>query len=346
MDNKIDIKSLKINELKELVESLGEKAFRAKQIYEWLHKKQVNTFLEMTNISKNLVDKLDEKCIINEFKIEDCLSSKDGTKKLLFRLYDNQVIESVFMKYKHGNSVCISSQAGCKMGCKFCASTIGGLKRNLTPSEMLEQIYNIEKYTEEKVSNVVIMGTGEPFDNYDNVMTFLKIITSKEGRNIGQRNITISTCGLVDRIIDFAREKTQINLAISLHAPNDSIRKKIMPIVNKYSYSELINSCKEYIRITNRRITFEYSLINGVNDSKENAKELAKNLKGMLCHVNLIPVNEVKEKSYIRSNEENIHIFKSILENNNINVTIRRSLGKDIDAACGQLRRKYMDETM
>lgn len=343
--NKIDIKSLKLEELIKYIESIGEKKFRAKQIYEWLHNKQVLYFQEMTNISKSLITKLESNCYIAKFQAVEVLSSKnDETKKYLFKLNDKQVIETVFMVYKHGNSVCISSQAGCKMGCNFCASTIGGLIRNLTTSEMLEQVYHIERESKSSVSNIVIMGTGEPFDNYENLINFLRIITAEEGRNLGQRNITISTCGLVDKIIDFSKENIQANLAISLHAPNDTIRQEIMPIAKKYSYEQLLDSCKEYIDKTNRRITFEYSLIGGVNDSRNNALELASKLKGMLCHVNLIPVNQVDERKYSKSTDTDIHIFKNILENNKINVTIRRALGTDIDAACGQLRRKYLED--
>lgn len=338
----MDIKSMDLEELTAFIASIEEKKFRAEQIYTWLHQKGKTSFDEMTNLSKDLIGKLKENSAIIQIDQLDCLSSKvDGTKKYLFELEDNQVIESVFMQYKHGNSVCISSQAGCKMGCKFCASTIGGLVRNLKPSEMLEQIYAIERYTGEAISNIVIMGTGEPFDNYDNLMKFIKIINSKEGRNIGQRNITVSTCGIVPRIYDFADESLGVNLAISLHGPSDEVREQLMPIVNQYSYEELLASCKYYINKTNRRITFEYALVKGVNDHKDDAYLLARKLKGLLCHVNLIPMNKVEGRVFEKSDESIIKEFKRILDNKKITTTIRRSLGEEVNAACGQLRRTH-----
>lgn len=342
MINKLDIKSMTLEDLSQYIEDLNEKKFRAKQIYSWLHSKQVDSFDEMSNISNSLRNKLKETSYITELKEVTKLESKDGTIKYLFELDDENVIESVFMKYKHGNSVCISSQVGCKMGCNFCASTIGGLVRQLSASEMLEQIYKIQKLSGEKVTNVVIMGTGEPLDNYDALINFIRIITSSEGLNISQRNITVSTCGIIDKINKLAEENFKITLAISLHAPNNNIRKKIMPVAAKYDYNDLINACKHYVDSTKRRITFEYSLIKDVNDSKECARELSKVLKGLLCHVNLIPVNTIEERNYSHSNNDTIQAFKKTLENNNINVTIRRELGSDIDAACGQLRRKHM----
>lgn len=342
MINKLDIKSMTLEDLSQYIEGLNEKKFRAKQIYSWLHSKQVDSFDEMSNISNSLRNKLKETSYITELKEVTKLESKDGTIKYLFELDDENVIESVFMKYKHGNSVCISSQVGCKMGCNFCASTIGGLVRQLSASEMLEQIYKIQKLSGEKVTNVVIMGTGEPLDNYDALINFIRIITSSEGLNISQRNITVSTCGIIDKINKLAEENFKITLAISLHAPNNNIRKKIMPVAAKYEYNDLINACKHYVDSTKRRITFEYSLIKDVNDSKECARELSKVLKGLLCHVNLIPVNTIEERNYSHSNNDTIQAFKKTLENNNINVTIRRELGSDIDAACGQLRRKHM----
>lgn len=342
MNRLVDIKSLDLNELTSLILSMDEKKFRASQIYAWLHQKGITSFHEMTNLSKSLISKLVENCSITQIDQLDCLTSKeDGTMKFLFELEDNQVIESVFMQYKHGNSVCISSQAGCKMGCKFCASTIGGLVRNLKASEMLDQIYAIERFSGETVSNIVIMGTGEPFDNYDNVMKFIKIINSKEGRNIGQRNITVSTCGIVPRIYDFADEGTGVNLAISLHGANDEVREQLMPIVHQYSYEELMASCQYYIKQTNRRITFEYALVKGVNDSKDDAFLLARKLKGLLCHVNLIPINKVEGRAFEKSNEQAIKDFKRILDNKKITTTIRRSLGDEVNAACGQLRRTH-----
>lgn len=338
-----DIKSLELEELILQIENIGEKKFRAKQIYEWLHKKLCDNFDEMTNISKDLKQKLKENFEIHSVELVDKLVSKnDETSKFLFKLYDGNIIESVLMKYKHGNSVCISSQAGCRMGCKFCASTLDGLARNLFVSEMLSQIYYIQKYSGEKVSNVVVMGSGEPFDNYENLLKFINIITSDDGLNISARNITVSTCGIVEKIKELADKKLQLTLAISLHAPNDEIRKKIMPIANKYSIDEILNACKYYFDTTKRRITFEYSLIKGVNDSEENAIQLGKKLKGMNCHVNLIPVNSIKERDFTHSNIKYIQNFKNILEKFKINATIRREMGADIDAACGQLRKKYL----
>lgn len=345
MSRLMDIKSLDLDELNEFILSIDEKKYRGSQIYTWLHQKGANSFLEMTNLSKELITKLTETCSIVKVEQLDCLISKeDGTKKFLFELEDDQVIESVFMSYKYGNSVCISSQVGCKMGCKFCASTIGGLVRNLKPSEMLEQIYAIEKNSGEKINNIVVMGTGEPFDNYDNLMKFIKIINSKEGRNIGQRNITVSTCGIVPRIYDFADENTGVNLAISLHSAGDDIREKLMPIVHQFTYEELMASCQYYTKTTNRRITFEYSLVKGINDSKDDAYLLARKLKGMLCHVNLIPMNKVEGRPFEKSDEDTTKNFKRILESKKITTTIRRALGEEVDAACGQLRRSHAEK--
>lgn len=341
MDKK-DIKSMNLDELKKDMEGLGEKAFRAIQIYEWIHVKLVQSFDEMTNISEKLKEKLRENYSFTTLEIVDKqVSAIDGTAKYLFRLRDGNLIESVLMKYKHGNSVCISSQAGCRMGCKFCASTIAGLKRNLTPSEMLEQIYRIQKESGERVSNVVVMGTGEPFDNYDNLIRFLKLLTDDKGLHISARNITVSTCGIVPRIKEFADENMQITLAISLHAPNNEKRKKMMPIANKYSIEELMEACRYFFQKTGRRITFEYSLADGVNDSEQDAKELIALVKGMNCHVNLIPINPVEELEFQGSAKKVAEKFKNKLEKSRINVTIRREMGRDIDGACGQLRRKF-----
>ncbi|MBQ4529467.1 MAG: 23S rRNA (adenine(2503)-C(2))-methyltransferase RlmN [Lachnospiraceae bacterium] len=341
MDKK-DIKSMNLNELKEEIATLGEKPFRAKQIYEWIHVKLVDDLEEMTNISEKLRTRLKEEYEFTTLEIVDKqVSKQDGTAKYLFRLKDGNLIESVLMKYKHGNSVCISSQAGCRMGCKFCASTIAGLKRNLLPSEMLEQIYRIQKESGERVSNVVVMGTGEPFDNYDNLVRFLKILTNENGLNISGRNITVSTCGLVTKIREFAEENMQVTLAISLHAPNDEKRKSMMPIANKYSISELLEACQYFFEKTGRRITFEYSLAQGVNDSEEDARELIQLVKGMNCHVNLIPINPVEELEFEGSAKKVAEKFKNKLEKSRINVTIRREMGRDIDGACGQLRRRY-----
>lgn len=341
---KSDIKSLNIKELQELLENMGEKKFRAKQIYEWLHVKLAEDFDEMTNISKDLKLKLRENCYITALEPVEVLTSKiDGTQKYLFRLSDGNVIESVLMKYKFGNSVCISTQVGCRMGCRFCASTIGGLERCLTVSEMLDEIYHIQKITGKRVSNVVLMGTGEPLDNYDNVLKFVKMLTDENGLHISQRNITISTCGLADNILRLADEELQITLALSLHAADDGTRKELMPVANKYSIEEVLDACRYYFNKTGRRVTFEYSLVSGVNDTPEHAKRLAQLLKSMHGHVNLIPVNPVKERNYRQSDRKSVMDFKNMLEKYRINVTIRREMGRDINGACGQLRKSYMD---
>ncbi|WP_167956916.1 23S rRNA (adenine(2503)-C(2))-methyltransferase RlmN [Anaerosporobacter faecicola] len=342
---KQDLKSMNFEQVKEVMNQLGEKAFRSKQIYEWMHQKLVNDFEEMTNLSKPLRDRLRENFTLTSLRVVDKReSAKDGTCKFLFELSDNRVIESVLMKYKHGNSVCISSQVGCRMGCRFCASTLGGLERNLTPAEMLDQIYKIQKISGERVSNVVVMGTGEPLDNYDNLNRFIELLTDENGLNISQRNITVSTCGLVPRIRELADQQLQITLAISLHAPNDTIRREIMPIANRYSIKEIIDAVTYYYQKTGRRITFEYSLVEGVNDKEEHAKELIHVIRGLNCHVNLIPVNPIKERDFKQTQMHFVQNFKNILEKNRINVTIRREMGADIDAACGQLRKSYMDE--
>ena len=331
---KIDIKSLNYDELADYIVSIGEKKFRAAQLYSWMHEKLACSYDEMTNIS----DKL--KKVLKENTLYTCLepvrvqeSQIDGTKKYLFRLYDGNLIESVFMRYHHGNSVCISSQVGCKMGCRFCASTLNGCVRNLEPSEMLDQIYRIQSLTGERVSNIVIMGSGEPMDNYDNVVKFLGLINSDKGLNISQRNITVSTCGLVPRIKQLAELKLQITLAISLHAPNDELRKTMMPIAYTYSIEQIMDACRYYLSQTARRISFEYSLVKGVNDSPECARQLIKLVHGMNCHINLIPVNPIKERDYEQSEKNSIHNFKEILEKAGVNVTIRREMGRDIDGA-------------
>ena len=344
MMDKTDIRSLTYEELKDEVVSMGEKPFRAKQIFTWLHGRRVNGFEDMTDLSKTFRAELEEKYYISRPKIVNRLVSKeDNTIKYLFDVGDGVLIESVFMSYSYGNAVCVSSQAGCRMGCSFCASTVDGLERNLLPGEIAGQIYGIIEDTGKKVSNIVIMGSGEPLDNYDNVIDFLNIINSDMGIGIGMRHITLSTCGLVDRIYDLMELKLQITLAISLHAPNDEIRRRIMPVAKKYSIEEVIKAAKIYADTTKRRVTYEYSLIKGVNDSRENAAELASRLHGSMCHVNLIPVNDVKENNYIRSSEDSIKAFASVLEDNSIEVTVRRKLGSDINAACGQLRKSYKD---
>ncbi len=342
----LDIKSLYEEELKEKMISLGEKPFKAKQLYEWLHKKTVGSYDEMTNISNILKDKLKKQEPLTRLEVVQVQTSKiDGTQKYLFRLADGNVIESVWMKYKHGNSVCISSQVGCRMGCRFCASTIGGLTRNLLPSEMLDQIYRIQELTQERVSNVVVMGSGEPMDNYDNLIRFVKLLSDEKGQNISQRNITVSTCGIVPKIYQLAEEDLAITLALSLHAPNDEKRKELMPIAYKYSLAEVIPACKYYFDKTGRRLTFEYSLVGGKNDSEEDARQLAKLLEGLNCHVNLIPVNPIKERDFVQSEKKVIENFKNKLEKYRINVTIRREMGRDIDGACGQLRKNYIETT-
>lgn len=344
MSEKTDIKSLNFKELQEYMLSIGEKKFRAKQVYEWLHQKQVQSFVEMTNLSKGLQKKLEEQAGLTVLEpVEVQVSKLDGTRKYLFRLEDGNVIESVLMKYKHGNSVCISSQVGCRMGCRFCASTLDGLVRGLTPGEMLEQIYRIGQDIGERISNVVVMGTGEPLDNYENLIKFIEMLTDENGLHISQRNLTVSTCGIVPKMRELADRKLQITLALSLHASNQEKRKELMPVANKYEISEVLDACRYYFEQTGRRITFEYSLVGGVNDTEEDAKELSGLIRGMNCHVNLIPVNPVKERDYVQSNQQVILNFKNKLEKNGINVTIRREMGRDIDGACGQLRKRYME---
>ena len=342
---KTDIKSLNLKELTEYMEQLGEKGFRAKQIYQWMHVKQVSSFEEMTNISKGLIEKLKENCSLVNLEQEAVqISQIDGTRKYLFRLSDGNVIESVLMRYKHGNSVCISSQVGCRMGCRFCASTLDGLVRGLTASEMLDQIYHISRDTGERVSNVVVMGTGEPMDNFDNLLKFIELLTDANGMNISQRNLTVSTCGIVPRMKELADKKLQITLALSLHASTQEKRKELMPIANKYEIHEVIDACKYYFEQTGRRITFEYSLVGGVNDTEEDVRNLCRLVKGINCHINLIPVNPIKERDYVQPTAQVTAEFKNKLEKNGINVTIRREMGRDIDGACGQLRKRYLGE--
>ena len=344
MSEKTDIKSMNLEELKTFFSDMGEKAFRAKQVYEWLHVRQVESFEEMTNLSKTLRERLDETCRIITLRKEQVQISKlDGTRKYLFLLEDGNVIESVLMKYKHGNSVCISSQVGCRMGCRFCASTLDGLVRNLTPSEILEQIYRIQESIGERISNVVVMGTGEPMDNFDNLVKFITLLTDENGLHISQRNLTVSTCGIVPRMRELADKKLAITLALSLHASNQKKRLELMPVANKYDIHEVIDACRYYFEQTGRRVTFEYSLVGGVNDTKEDAKELTELIHGMNCHVNLIPVNPIRERDYVQSNAHVIEAFKEKLERSGLTVTVRREMGRDIDGACGQLRRKYKE---
>ena len=339
-----DVKSMTMEELKEFMTKIGEKPFRAKQIYAWLHQQLVTSWDEMTNLSKSLREKLSAYPITALTQADVRISKIDGTRKYLFRLEDGNVIESVLMRYHHGNSVCISSQVGCRMGCRFCASTIGGLTRCLKPSEMLDQIYRIQADTGERVANVVVMGTGEPMDNYDNLVRFVRILTDENGLGISQRNVTVSTCGIVPKMYDLAEEKLQITLALSLHAPDDETRKTLMPIANSYSLSEVLPACKEYYKKTGRRLTFEYSLVQGVNDNLDEAKRLTALLKDMQGHVNLIPVNPIKERDFKQSNRDAIDAFRGYLEKHGINVTIRREMGRDIGGACGQLRKSYLSE--
>lgn len=338
----IDLKDFEYNELEEYIVSLGEPKFRAKQIFAWLHK-GAESFDEMTNLSKTTRERLSKDCTVSKLKIKEKYVSKiDKTTKYLFELEDGNCIESVVMYYKHGISICISSQVGCRMGCGFCASTIGGLYRSLTPGEILNQVLFAQKDIGERISNIVMMGIGEPLDNYDNVIRFLHNVNHPDGINIGYRHISLSTCGLVPRIYDLAKENLPITLSVSLHAPNNEIRSSIMPVNRKYPIEELIKSCREYIKITTRRISFEYSLISGVNDSLENADELARLLKGMLAHVNLIPVNKIEEREYHKGNKTEIRAFAQRLEKHGINATVRRELGSDIQASCGQLRKKLL----
>ena len=341
---KTDIKSLPFAAVEEYIAGLGEKKFRAKQLYEWMHVHKAASYGEMTNLPKSLRRQLDEETDYTCLRQVDCqISRQDGTRKYLFALADGNMVESVLMRYHHGNSVCISSQVGCRMGCRFCASTLDGLERNLAPSEMLDQIYRIERDIGERVSNVVVMGTGEPLDNYDNLLTFIRMLTDEHGCHISQRNVTVSTCGIVPRIRQLAEEKLQITLALSLHASNQKKRLELMPIARTYDISQVLDACAFYFQETGRRVTFEYSLVEGVNDAPEQALELAHLLAGMHGHVNLIPVNPIKERSYAASRPASVHRFQNILEKNGINVTIRRELVADIDGACGKLRRRYKE---
>lgn len=344
MTEKTDIKSMNLTELSAFVTGLGEKPFRARQLYQWMHQKLSVSIDEMTNLSAVFREKLKQDCIYTSLQQVDVqISKQDGTRKYLFLLDDGNVIESVLMRYKFGNSVCISSQVGCRMGCKFCASTLDGLVRGLRPSEMLDQIYRIEKDIGERVSNVVVMGSGEPLDNYENLLKFIELLTDENGLHISQRNLTVSTCGIVPKIKKLAQEKLQITLAISLHASSQEKRKELMPIANKYDISEVLDACRYYFEKTGRRITFEYSLVAGVNDKKEDAEDLAGLISDMNCHVNLIPVNPIKERDYTQPDTAAVVSFQNKLEKNGINVTIRREMGRDIDGACGQLRKRYME---
>ena len=340
---KKDIKSMTLEEVTAEMTALGEKSFRAKQLYDWLHVKLAESFDDMSTLSKDLRQKLKENYSLTALQVAgERISAIDGTRKYLFRLEDGNVIESVWMQYHHGNSVCISSQVGCRMGCRFCASTLDGMERNLRPSEMLDQIYRIQTITGERVSNIVVMGSGEPMDNYDNFLKFIHILTDEHGLHISQRNITVSTCGIVPNMKRLAEEKLQITLALSLHGSTQEKRKVLMPVANKYELSEVLAACDYYFEKTGRRVTFEYSLVHGVNDKEEDAAELIHILKHRNCHLNLIPVNPIKERTFEKPSKKNAMNFKNKLEKSGINVTIRREMGADIDGACGQLRRRYV----
>ncbi|MGI6669127.1 MAG: 23S rRNA (adenine(2503)-C(2))-methyltransferase RlmN [Acetivibrionales bacterium] len=333
-----------IKELEEFLQGTGQEKYRARQVFGWIARGAAD-FDEMTDLSKKLRQELKHIAALSGLYIKKKQESKaDGTVKYLFGLVDGNIIEGVLMKYQYGYTACISSQVGCKMGCRFCASAIAGFRRDLTAGEMLEQVTKMQRDSGVKIGNVVIMGIGEPFDNYDNVMKFLRLVHAPEGLNIGYRHITVSTCGLVPYILRFSEEKLQVNLAVSLHAPNDRIRSLIMPSGRKYSIDKIIEACKIYTEKTGRRVTFEYALIDGINDSPENAVELASRLKGLLCHVNLIPVNNVNGTGYRKSSRESIGNFQRLLAKNGIEATVRRELGSDIEAACGQLRRSELNE--
>ena len=339
------IKSLSdytLPELSVLIDGLGEKRFRARQIYGWLHRKNAFSVDEMTDLPKSLREKLPPPCIC---KIADMQESRiDGTRKYLFELSDKSLIESVYMVYQHGRSVCISSQVGCRMGCAFCASAIGGRERNLTAGEMLSQIYAIERDVGERIGNVVVMGTGEPLDNYENLVRFLRMLTDADGHNLSERSVTVSTSGLADGIRKLATERFAINLALSLHAPNDELRRTLMPVTNRWPLAEVFSALHAYYEATGRRLTFEYSLISGVNDSDKCAEELVKIAKKFQCLVNLIPVNPVRERKFSQPAKLRVQAFQKKLEKYGIHVTIRREMGRDIDGACGQLRKRHLED--
>lgn len=337
-----NIKDFDLEELKIELENIGEKKFRAEQIFKWIYQEKVTSFNEMTNLSIELREKLNNNYTLGIFKILKKQIASDGTIKYLFDILDGNAIETVLMKYHHGYSLCVSSQVGCKMGCKFCASTGIAFVRSLTSGEIVEQILSVERDEKIKISNVVFMGIGEPMDNYDNVVNAIRIINNPKGINIGARHISISTSGIVPKIYQLAEENIQCTLSISLHATTDEQRSKMMPINNKYNIEELIKACKDYIAKTNRRISFEYALAKDNNDNLDDAKRLVKLLHGMICHVNLIPINKIENGNFEKTNNENIIKFRDYLNDHGIVATIRRELGSDIDAACGQLRRKNL----
>ena len=336
-----DIKSMDLAEMTAYFKELGEPAFRAKQVFQWLHR-GARSFDEMTNLSKALREKLKESCILCPPEVErKQVSALDGTMKYLWRLGDGNCIETVLMRYHHGNTVCISSQVGCRMGCAFCASTLGGKVRDLTPAEMLDQVLFTQLDSGLPISNIVLMGIGEPLDNFDTVLRFLELVNSPDGLNIGMRHISLSTCGLVDKIRLLAQKKLQLTLSVSLHSPDDESRSKIMPVNRRWNVEQLLAACKEYYEITGRRVSFEYTMIDGVSDSPEQAELLAKKLQGMAAHVNMIPLNSVEESGLRCSSRQAIAKFQEILERHGVTATVRRTLGSDINASCGQLRRKY-----
>lgn len=337
---KIDIKSFTFDELQCIILDMGIAKFRAKQIFDWLHIKKVLSFDEMLNLPVELRENLSKNFYIINLKVKNKLVSQiDGTIKFLFETFDGKYLETVLMRYAHGNSLCVSTQIGCKMGCLFCASTKSGFERNLTPSEILHQIYSVELEIKEKISNVVLMGIGEPLDNYDNVIKFLKVLSDKNGHNLSLRHVSLSTCGVVDKIYDLAKNKFGLTLSISLHAPNDEIRSKSMPINEKWKMNDLLKACDYYTKETGRRISYEYALIKGVNDDINSGNQLIKLFRGKLCHINLIPLNNIKENNLQKTDKKQAYKFQQYLNKNGINATIRRTLGSDINAACGQLRR-------
>ncbi len=342
--DKTDIKSLEYEKLQTFVTAFGEYSYRARQLYQWMHEKQVSSFEEMTNLPKAFRIRLQQAAgltVLNPVTVQ--VSQQDDTRKYLFALSDGNQIESVLMRYHHGNSVCISSQVGCRMGCRFCASTIGGLTRNLSTSEMLDQVYRIQQLTGERVSHVVVMGTGEPLDNYENLVRFVRMLSDERGAHLSQRNITVSTCGIVPEIYRLAKENLQITLALSLHAPNQEKRKALMPVASRYELSEVMEACRFYFAQTGRRLTFEYSLIAGENDSDSDAVQLAALAREQHAHINLIPVNPVQGRLFVQPDRAHIEGFKEKLESYGINVTVRREMGRDIDGACGQLRKRYQE---
>ncbi len=335
-----DIMSMTLPEMAEAFEENSIQRFRARQVYEWIHSHLVLDYDEMLNLPKSLRSELSEKFPIIRCSVSGKQTASDGTVKMLYEIPGGDYVECVIMKYKYGSSICVSTEVGCKMGCAFCASTIGGFKRRLTPGEMLSEIYLAQKETGDRISHIVLMGMGEPLDNFDNVMRFLALVTDEKGLNISMRNISLSTCGLVPQIRELMKRRLQLTLSVSLHAPNDTIRNKIMPVNRIHNIGELLDVCREYTAQTSRRISFEYAMLSGVNDSDECARELASKLKGMLCHVNLIPVNEVDESPFRPSSRERVRAFTEILQKGGVNATVRRKLGSDIDASCGQLRLK------